>query len=149
MLKQPALFRFETTEPEPNLFIGDGQTLWFYNEMLEQLTIYDAAAEVNRTPFVLLTSTKAELWAQYNVSRDDQDLFSYNSHMKALKAKHFLDSVPREGLTFGHQDAEKDSDEKVFDEAHGLENEGVEQVGHDEASGEESDDRDERWNLEV
>src|SRR5690606_7601848 len=46
LIKQPALFRFETTEPEPNLFIGDGQTLWFYNEMLEQLTVYDAAAEV-------------------------------------------------------------------------------------------------------
>lgn len=70
LIKQPALFRFETTEPEPNLFIGDGQTLWFYNEMLEQLTVYDAAAEVNRTPFVLLTSTKAELWAQYNVTWD-------------------------------------------------------------------------------
>jgi outer membrane lipoprotein carrier protein len=68
MLKQPALFRFETTEPEPNLFIGDGSSLWFYNEPLEQLTIYDAANEVNRTPFVLLTSTKAELWAQYDVS---------------------------------------------------------------------------------
>lgn len=67
MIKQPARFRFETTEPEPNLFIGDGSNLWFYNEPLEQLTIYNAANEVNRTPFVLLTSTKAELWAQYDV----------------------------------------------------------------------------------
>jgi outer membrane lipoprotein carrier protein len=71
MIKQPALFRFETTEPEPNLFIGDGQSLWFYNPVLEQLTIYDAASEVNRTPFVLLTSTKPELWAQYEVSQQD------------------------------------------------------------------------------
>ncbi|MDP5192001.1 outer membrane lipoprotein chaperone LolA, partial [Rheinheimera baltica] len=52
VLKQPAKFRFETTEPEPNVFIGDGETLWFYNELLEQLTIFDAATEVNRTPFV-------------------------------------------------------------------------------------------------
>jgi outer membrane lipoprotein carrier protein len=72
MLKQPALFRFETTEPEPNLFIGDGSSLWFYNEPLEQLTIYDAASEVNRTPFVLLTSTKAELWAQYEVTQQGE-----------------------------------------------------------------------------
>ncbi|WP_240224209.1 outer membrane lipoprotein chaperone LolA [Rheinheimera hassiensis] len=72
MIKQPALFRFETTEPEPNLFIGDGQSLWFYNEALEQLTIYDAASEVNRTPFVLLTSTKPELWAQYNVEQQGE-----------------------------------------------------------------------------
>ena len=72
LLKQPALFRFETTEPEPNLFIGDGKTLWFYNELLEQLTTYDAEQEVNRTPFVLLTSGKAELWQQYDVSQDGE-----------------------------------------------------------------------------
>lgn len=72
MIKQPALFRFETYEPEPNLFIGDGNTLWFYNEPLEQLTIYDAASEVNRTPFVLLTSTKTELWQQYEVSQQGE-----------------------------------------------------------------------------
>ncbi|MBZ9610698.1 outer membrane lipoprotein chaperone LolA [Rheinheimera maricola] len=68
-IKQPALFRFETTEPEPNLFIGDGTSLWFYNETLEQLSIYDAASEVNRTPFVLLTSTNPALWAQYDVTQ--------------------------------------------------------------------------------
>lgn len=72
MIKQPARFRFETTEPEPNLFIGDGATLWFYNEPLEQLTIYDAQNEVNRTPFVLLTSTKLELWQQYDVTRQGE-----------------------------------------------------------------------------
>ena len=72
MIKQPAMFRFETTEPEPNVFIGDGDSLWFYNETLEQLTIYDAANEVNRTPFVLLTSTKPELWAQYNVTQQGE-----------------------------------------------------------------------------
>ncbi|HSG52839.1 MAG TPA: outer membrane lipoprotein chaperone LolA, partial [Rheinheimera sp.] len=72
LLKQSALFRFETTEPEANLFIGDGSSLWFYNPALEQLTIYDAASEVNRTPFVLLTSTKPELWAQYDVSQQGE-----------------------------------------------------------------------------
>lgn len=72
IIKQPARFRFETTEPEPNLFIGDGATLWFYNEPLEQLTIYDAQNEVNRTPFVLLTSTKPELWQQYDVTRQGE-----------------------------------------------------------------------------
>lgn len=72
-LKQPALFRFETTEPEPNLFIGDGKTLWYYNELLEQLTIYDAEREVNRTPFVLLTSRDPALWAQYEVTQQQAE----------------------------------------------------------------------------
>ena len=54
--------------------------------MLEQLTIYDAAAEVNRTPFVLLTSSKAELWAQYTVSRDaEQFVISANDPDSMVK----------------------------------------------------------------
>ena len=71
-LKQPSLFRFETLSPEPNLFIGDGKTLWHYNELLEQVSLYDATKEVNRTPFVLLTSNDASLWQQYEVSGEGQ-----------------------------------------------------------------------------
>ncbi|OEY71038.1 outer membrane lipoprotein carrier protein LolA [Rheinheimera salexigens] len=71
-LKQPELFRFATTTPEENLFIGDGQSLWFYSAPLEQLTIYDAAAEVNRTPFVLLTSNDPSLWANFTVKQQQQ-----------------------------------------------------------------------------
>ncbi|WNO60911.1 outer membrane lipoprotein chaperone LolA [Rheinheimera sp. MMS21-TC3] len=71
-LKQPELFRFETTVPENNIFIGDGQSLWFYSAELEQLTIYDAAAEVNRTPFVLLTSNEPALWENFNVKQQQQ-----------------------------------------------------------------------------
>ncbi len=67
-LKQPALFRFETISPSPNLLIGDGRTLWHYDETLEELKVYDAAKEVDKTPFVLLTSSDAKLWALYNVS---------------------------------------------------------------------------------
>ena len=53
---------------EPNSFIGDGKTLWHYNELLEQVSLYDAKKEVNRTPFVLLTSNDASLWQQYEVT---------------------------------------------------------------------------------
>lgn len=67
-LKQPALFRFETISPNPNLLIGDGRTLWHYDETLEELKVYDAAKEVDKTPFVLLTSSDAKLWALYNVT---------------------------------------------------------------------------------
>jgi outer membrane lipoprotein carrier protein len=55
-LKQPSLFRFETQTPEPNLFVGDGKTLWFYAELLDQVSIFDAKEQVQKTPFVLLTS---------------------------------------------------------------------------------------------
>jgi outer membrane lipoprotein carrier protein len=71
-LKQPSLFRFETQTPEPNLFIGDGKTLWFYAELLDQVSIYDAKEQVQKTPFVLLTSHDPKLWAQYNVAGTEE-----------------------------------------------------------------------------
>lgn len=67
-LQQPANFRFEVTAPAPNLLVGDGKSLWHYDEALEQVNIYNANKEVGLTPFALLTSTDAKLWAQYDVS---------------------------------------------------------------------------------
>ncbi len=67
-LQQPANFRFEVLTPSPNLLVGDGKTLWHYDQELEQVNIYNANKEVGLTPFALLTSTDAALWAQYEVS---------------------------------------------------------------------------------
>lgn len=69
-LQQPAFFRFEVVSPVPNLLVGDGKTLWHYDQELEQVNIYNANKEVGLTPFALLTSTDAALWAQYEVSGD-------------------------------------------------------------------------------
>lgn len=69
ILKQPSLFYFETVEPEPNLFISNGKTLWHYNELLEQVSIYDAADQVSSTPFALLTSVEPALWQQYEITQ--------------------------------------------------------------------------------
>lgn len=61
-LQQGARFRFESTEPEPSLLVSDGKTLWIFNELLEQVSIYDAQSEVGQTPFALLTSNDPVLW---------------------------------------------------------------------------------------
>lgn len=66
-LKQPSRFRFETLTPSEHLLIGDGTTLWHFDKALDEVKIYDAAKAVNETPFVLLTSSDAKLWAQYEV----------------------------------------------------------------------------------
>ncbi|SEA26785.1 outer membrane lipoprotein chaperone LolA [Alkalimonas amylolytica] len=70
-LQQPGKFRYQMELPEPILFVGDGETLWYYHELLEQVTIYDAKAELERTPFTLLMSNDASLWQQYRISQLD------------------------------------------------------------------------------
>ncbi|MBV2129765.1 outer membrane lipoprotein chaperone LolA [Arsukibacterium indicum] len=67
LLKKVAQFRFEGEEPEPVLLVSDGTNLWFYNELLEQVSVYNAQAQVGQTAFALLTTTDPELWQQYQV----------------------------------------------------------------------------------
>lgn len=74
-LKQHARFRFESQTPEPSLLVSDGSTLWFYNELLEQVSIYNAESEVGQTPFALLTSNDKTLWQQYQVTKQAQSFF--------------------------------------------------------------------------
>lgn len=70
-LQQPGKFRFQMELPEPILFVGDGETLWYYHELLEQVSIYDARAELERTPFTLLMSDDASLWQQYRITEHE------------------------------------------------------------------------------
>lgn len=74
-LQQGARFRFEAMEPEPSLLVSDGHTLWVFNELLEQVSIYDAQSEVGQTPFALLTSKEPALWQQYRVTQQQQSFF--------------------------------------------------------------------------
>lgn len=74
-LKQHARFRFESETPEPSVLVSDGTTLWFYNELLEQVSIYNAESEVGQTPFALLTSDDSALWQQYQVTKQAQSFF--------------------------------------------------------------------------
>ena len=67
LLKKVAQFRFEGEEPEPVLLVSNGDNLWFYNELLEQVSVYDAKAQVGQTAFALLTTTDPLLWQQYQV----------------------------------------------------------------------------------
>ena len=55
--------------------VSDGSTLWFYNELLEQVSIYNAESEVGQTPFALLTSDDKTLWQQYQVTKQAQSFF--------------------------------------------------------------------------
>ncbi len=91
-VKQPSMFRFETLTPEPNVFVGNGVTLWHHNQVLEQVSIYDAKKEVNVTPFVLLTSHDPALWAQYEVSGSGEEFI--------IRAKDKASAVPQLTLHF-------------------------------------------------
>ncbi|NVK24367.1 MAG: outer membrane lipoprotein chaperone LolA [Gammaproteobacteria bacterium] len=69
VFKQPGKFRWEVTEPEQELLLSNGKSLWWYNPFLEQVSIYDAEEAVSTTPFALLVSNKDETWNKFVIEK--------------------------------------------------------------------------------
>ncbi len=63
------LFRWETTFPDENLLVSDGQSLWYYSPFIEQVSIYWQEQATSQTPFVLLTRNQESDWDNYNVAQ--------------------------------------------------------------------------------
>lgn len=68
-LSQPDQFRWEVKQPDEELVVSNGSTVWVYSPFVEQVTLLDQAEAVAGTPFLLLASTDAKVWQQYEVSK--------------------------------------------------------------------------------
>lgn len=68
-LAHPSLIRWHALEPDENLMVSDGETLWVYNIDLEQATAMPAKQAIDSTPFALLASFDDVLWQNYQVSK--------------------------------------------------------------------------------
>lgn len=56
---RPQHFRLEYTRPYPQTIVADGQTLWFYDPDLEQVTASAQAPALAQTPMAILTSARS------------------------------------------------------------------------------------------
>lgn len=72
VFKQPGLFRWQVAQPEQELLLSNGETLWWYNPFLEQVSIYDAKQAVATTPFALLVSNQDSTWDKFNIVKVGQ-----------------------------------------------------------------------------
>ena len=68
-LSHPSLIRWHAIEPDENILVSDGTTLWMYNIDLEQVTATSAKEAIDSTPFALLASHDDALWRNYTVSK--------------------------------------------------------------------------------
>ena len=54
-LSRPGLFRWEYGGDFPELVVADGERIWIYDEMLEQVTVKDQSQAAVNSPLTLLT----------------------------------------------------------------------------------------------
>ncbi|MCC5879086.1 MAG: outer membrane lipoprotein chaperone LolA [Idiomarina sp.] len=70
-LKRPHFLRWETEFPDESVMVADGDSVWYYNAFVEQLSIFDQAQDLEQNPMLVLLSDNDDAWASFSVSRDD------------------------------------------------------------------------------
>lgn len=79
IVKRPNLIYWQTTEPDETLVVSDGNTLWFYNPFVEQVSAFNVINAVLNTPILLLSDTSEQTWADYHVSQQSADEYQIRS----------------------------------------------------------------------
>ncbi|MGX2967416.1 outer membrane lipoprotein chaperone LolA [Ursidibacter sp. B-7004-1] len=112
-VKRPNLFRMDTKSPQENLIVSDGQTLWFYDPFVSQVTANWVKDAVNNTPFVLLTSNDKSHWDQYDVQQN-MDAFVLKPKSKKSSIKQFDVRIDANGLLKGFSTIERDGQSNLY-----------------------------------
>lgn len=69
--ERPGKFRFDYEKPFPQLIVGDGNTLWVYDEDLNQATSRAQKDALDNTPAAIISSTASRTALEQNFSLKD------------------------------------------------------------------------------
>ena len=91
-VKKPNLVHWKTAEPDESLIVSDGDTLWFFDPFVEQVSAYLLEKALLNTPILLLTSSDPTLWQHYSVSSTDENNYlihanDNNAQVKTLELR--------------------------------------------------------------
>lgn len=76
LVAKPGKMRWQTKPPYSQLVVSDNQSVWFYDEDLEQVTIRDMEQRVQETPALLLSGDNQQIADNFEVSFSENDSFS-------------------------------------------------------------------------
>ena len=68
-IAKPNKLRWNVVSPDEELMLSDGDSLWFYNPFLEQVSVYDLEQSIAQSPFMLLTSSDESAWNNYKITK--------------------------------------------------------------------------------
>lgn len=102
-ISKPNLVNWQTISPDETHIISDGNTLWFYDPFIEQVSAYSLAKSIHNTPILLLTSDEPSLWQQYRVTEEKLDTeanFSQKAQRFVITPKDATSQIKQLTLTF-------------------------------------------------
>ncbi len=112
-IARPSLFRWETLDPDENLLVSDGKSLWYYSPFIEQVTIYNQEQAMEQTPFVLLTRSRPGDWDAYNVEQEN-DVFTLTPTSVESNQGQFQITIDDKGIVKGFNVIEQDGQKSLF-----------------------------------
>ena len=98
-IAQPTNLRWTVTDPMPQQVISDGQTLWLYDEDLEQVIVQPFESNFDATPVLLFSGDLQQLSRTYHVSQISEGSFELspkqNDNLFTSIQLHFNKKLPR------------------------------------------------------
>ncbi|CAI8176269.1 MAG: Outer-membrane lipoprotein carrier protein [Glaciecola sp. HTCC2999] len=72
VIQQPDRVYWQVLVPDETLLVADGNKVFYVDEFVEQVSIFNQSQMVADNPLMLLTSTDDEIWKQFTVLQDDE-----------------------------------------------------------------------------
>lgn len=112
-VKRPNLFNWHMTSPDESVLVSDGETLWFYNPFVEQVTATWLKNATGNTPFMLITRNDANDWKKYNVKQKGDD-FELTPKASSGNLKQFAITVTNSGTIKSFAAVEQDGQRSAY-----------------------------------
>ncbi|MGL9769768.1 MAG: outer membrane lipoprotein chaperone LolA [Sodalis sp. (in: enterobacteria)] len=112
-IKRPNLFNWHMITPDESILVSDGETLWFYNPFLEQVTANWLINETSNMPFMLITRNNVADWVQYAVKKQG-DSFSLVPKSDNSNLKQFIINITDNGTIIGFTTVEQDGQRNAY-----------------------------------
>ncbi|WON78190.1 outer membrane lipoprotein chaperone LolA [Serratia sp. UGAL515B_01] len=106
-VKRPNLFNWHMTSPDESVLVSDGETLWFFNPFVEQVTATWLKNATGNTPFMLITRNNSNDWKQYHVKQKGDD-FELTPKASSGNLKQFAITVTNSGTIKSFTAVEQD-----------------------------------------
>ncbi|VEI67827.1 P20 [Serratia fonticola] len=101
------------TSPDESVLVSDGETLWFYNPFVEQVTATWLKNATGNTPFMLITRNDANDWKKYNVKQKGDD-FELTPKASSGNLKQFAITVTNSGTIKSFAAVEQDGQRSAY-----------------------------------
>jgi outer membrane lipoprotein carrier protein len=128
-ISRPGKFHWHILTPDEDLIVSNGETIWYYSPFIEQVTLINFVDAVDGTPFSLLAGATDTQWADYVVTKKENQfsvsnsaqtpantfIFEFDNNNKVSKFAVLEEQGQRSEFVLDYKNNDKKIDASIFD----------------------------------